>query len=61
MLLDVGAMIIAQAVLEKGMLDGMLMSLSAFTREVMVTFQQNPAITLLLLLLVVLMVFRLRK
>jgi len=54
-------MTIAQAVIEKGMLDGMLMSLSLFTREAIATFQENPLVVFLVVMIVALLLFRARK
>ncbi len=54
-------MIVAQALIEKGMLDGLLMSFASFTREAMVTFQQNPVVSVLLLVVVILLIMRSRR
>ena len=52
---------VAQAVIERGMLDGMLMSLSMFTRQAIVTFQENPVIVFLAVMIVALLLFRARR
>jgi len=54
-------MVIAQALLEKGMLDGLLFSFSVFSREAMVALQQNPVVSVLVLLVLMMILFRLVK
>jgi hypothetical protein len=54
-------MVVAQALLEKGMLDGLLFSFSVFSHEAMVTVQQNPVTSVLILLVLMMVVFRLVK
>jgi hypothetical protein len=54
-------MVIAQALVEKGMLDGLLFSMSVFSHQAMVTVQQNPVVSVLVLLVLMIVVFRLVK